>query len=200
MTDNSGKTALFKEAVMRQVNAEAESMIAQANKKAEEMIRAAESENEKKLKDALQKKEKEVRSKRQKEVSLSSFSSSREITAKRNELVEELFSGIYERLLGYSRSNDYKEQFAEDTEKVNSAKTFYKDVTAYVKPDDIKFAEKFFKKKYIGVLVAADKNIKLGGVTFFYPNDNTYIDKTLDGAFAAEKEAFVNNADIKLPE
>ncbi len=200
MADNSEKIALFKEAVQQQVDEEINGIISAANKKAAEIIKNAEDEWINESYRIIQGKSKEIRREHQKKLSQASFNASKEVFIQRSRLTEEFFSDIYDKLKNYSLTNAYKEQLAEDAEKVNSQKPFCKNVTAYVKLEDKEFAAEFFSKKYPSVIVKTDKNIKLGGITFFYPDDNTYIDKTLDGAFTAEKEAFVNNAEIKLPE
>ncbi len=54
------------------------------------------------------------------------------------------------------------------------------------------------KRLYPKISVQADKNIKLGGVSVFYPSDSVYIDKTYDNSFQQQKAEFVKNAFMQI--
>ena len=127
-------------------------------------------------------------------VSQKSFEASREIFAHRNELIEVFFDGIAKKLLDYAKTDDYRKNLADILKEVNTQHAFTSTSKAYVRAEDVDTV----KKLYPDLQVEADRKIKLGGVTVYYPEDRIYIDKTFDNTFAEQRTAFADNDFMRL--
>lgn len=198
MADNSEKIARFEQTVKAQSDSEINAILSEAEKKAADIINKANDDCINSSYETIQKKSKEIRRNYKKKVSQASFMASREIFAYRNKLIEDFFEELHDKLAEFAKTDKYREYLGQLAEEANADKALDSDVTAYVRPEDCNFAAVLFSKIYPQVKVEADRKIELGGITFYYHNDSTYADKTLDIAFAAEKEEFVNNSEMQL--
>ena len=196
MADTGEKLSRFQAEIDKEIKGEIDDILSSAKEKADEILSKADDEF---IGDSYQRVSAETRSIQQelnKSVSHKSFEAKREILAYRNKLVDEFFGGISQKVLEFSKSEKYADYMEKAVREVNAAYPFYDGVTAYVKPADRELAERLLAE--YKVPVEADRSIKLGGITFRYPNENSYVDRTLDESFRKAKDNFANNSAMQL--
>lgn len=188
------KIAQFEEKINAAADAEIETLLSEARDRAEKAISGADEEYLEKSYHVVSDKTKDMKRRLDHMVSQKSFEASREIFAHRNKLVEEFFDGVAKKLLEYAKTDDYRQNLAEILKEVNSQHAFTPQSKAYVRAEDIDTV----KKLYPALQVEADRKIKLGGVTVYYPEDKIYIDRTFDNTFAEQKTAFADTDFMRL--
>lgn len=191
---NLDKIARFEEAINGAAEAEANAILEAAEKKAEQALESADNEFLKESYQAVSAEAKSIKRKISHMVSQKSFEASKELFAYRSGRVEEFFDDLAKEISDYSKTADYVGKLSELLSEIEGQRAFEKDSVIYVKPDD---TEKV-KKLYPSAKVSADKNIRLGGASVFYPSASIYIDKTFDNAFRQQKAEFVNNSFMQL--
>ncbi len=196
MADTEEKLSRFQAEIDEEIKGEIDEILTSAKKKADAILAEADDEF---IDDSYVKVSTETKAIKQelnKSVSHKSFEANREILAHRNKLVDDFFDGISGKVLEFTKSEKYTDYMKKAAEEANSAYPFYDGVTAYVKPADRELAVKLLDGYKIAV--ETDKSIKLGGITFRYPEENRYVDRTLDESFRKEKENFVSNSAMQL--
>lgn len=192
--ENLEKVARFEEAINSAAEAEIKTLLSGAKARADEALASADEEYLEKSYHLLSGETKNIKKKLTHMVSQKSFEASKEVFAFRNKRIEEFFDGIAKEIVKYSKSSEYEKSLEEILSNINNEHRFSENSVAYVKAQD----EKTVKKLYPKLTVKTDKNIKLGGVTVFYPDEAIYIDKTFDNAFEQQKADFVNNSFMQL--
>ena len=188
------KIVQFEEKINSVADAEIEALLAEAKARAEKAVAGADEEYLEKSYHVVSGRTKDMKRRLDHMVSQKSFEASREIFAHRNRLVEEFFDGVAKRVLDYVKTDDYRLNLAEILKEVNTQHAFTTQSKAYVRAEDVDTV----KKLYPSLQVEADKNIKLGGVTVYYPEDKIYIDRTFDNTFAEQKTAFADTDFMRL--
>ena len=188
------KIAQFEEKINAAADAEIEALLSEAKARAEKAISGADEEYLERSYHVVSGETKNIKRKLDHMVSQKSFEASREIFAHRNELVEVFFDGIAKKLLDYAKTDDYRKNLADILKEVNTQHAFTSTSKAYVRAEDVEAV----KKLYPDLQVEADRKIKLGGVTVYYPEDRIYIDKTFDNTFAEQRTAFADNDFMRL--
>ena len=185
------KAAQFEEKINAEADAEIEALISEANIRAEKAINGADEEYLEKSYHIVSGETKNIKRRLEHTVSQKSYEASREIFAHRNRLVEDFFDGVAKRVLEYVKTEDYRQNLADTLKEVNAEHTFTPASKAYVRAEDVDTV----KKLYPSLQVEADRKIKLGGVTVYYPEEKIYIDRTFDNTFEEQRTAF---ADIEF--
>lgn len=192
--ENLEKVARFEEAINKAAEAEIDALLSGAKAKADETVACADEEYLEKSYHLVSGETKNIKRKLTQMVSQKRFEASKEVFAFRNKRIEEFFDGIAKEIIEYSQSAEYEKSLAGILDDIDKEHKFSNNSVAYVKTQD----EKTVKKLYPDLTVKTDKNIKLGGVTVFYPDEAIYIDKTYDNAFEQQKADFVNNSFMQL--
>lgn len=183
------KLAQFEEKINAAANAEIEALLSEAKARAEKAISGADEEYLERSYNVVSGRTKDIKRQLDHTVSQKSYEASREILSHRNKLVEDFFDGIANKLLDYAKTDDYRQNLADILKDVNTQHAFTPTSKAYVRAEDVDTV----KKLYPSLQVEADRKIKLGGVTVYYPEDKIYIDKTFDNTFEEQKAAFADN-------
>lgn len=188
------KVAQFEEKINAAADAEIEALLSEARARAEKAISGADEEYLEKSYHVVSGETKNIKRRLDRMVSQKSFEASREIFAHRNKLVEDFFDGIEKRVLDYVKTDAYRQNLADILKEVNAQHIFTSTSRAYVRAEDVETV----KKLYPTLQVEADKKIKLGGVTVYYPEDKIYIDRTFDNTFREQRTAFADNDFMRL--
>ena len=188
------KLAQFEEKINAAADAETEALLSQAKARAEKAISGAEEEYLEKSHNVVSDETKSIKMRLEHLVSQKSFEASREIFAHRNKLVEDFFDGIAKKLQDYAKTEDYRQNLTDILKEVNTQHVFTSTSKAYVRAEDVDMV----KKLYPALQVEADRKIKLGGVTVYYPEEKIYIDRTFDNTFEEQRAAFANNDFMRL--
>ena len=183
------KIAQFEEKINAAADAEIEALLSEAKARAEKAISGADEKYLERSYNVVSGRTKDIKRHLDHTVSQKSYEASREILAHRNKLVEDFFDGIASKLLEYAKTDDYRQSLADILKEVNAVHAFTPTSKAYVRAEDVDTV----KKLYPSLQVEADRKIKLGGVTVYYPEDKIYIDKTSDNTFQEQNTAFADN-------
>ena len=197
MSDNTEKIGRFQEAINSSAAAEIDRLVSEAAKEIEISLKDTEANLAEEYERVVAERTAQLQSERDRAISRKSFSVSKETIAYRSKLVDELFDEVYREITEYALSDGYKAKLKATLAEINGQFAFYDGVTVFAKDKDIETVAELVKA-YNGVNVKADGNIRLGGITVVYPKENRCVDKTLDDAFRASKEGFVNNAELQL--
>lgn len=192
--ENLEKIARFEEAINKAAESEIDKLLSDARKKAEEAVKCADEEYLEKSFHVVSGETKNIERKLQHEVSQREFEASKEVFAHRSKRVNELFEELEKEIAEFAQTSEYEKRLVALTEEIEKENSFDEKTVIYVKPADV---EKL-KKHYPKVNVSGDKNIKLGGVSVFYPERSVYADRTFDNAFGEQKAEFVNNKLMQL--
>lgn len=188
------KVAQFEEMINAEADAEIEALLSAAKARAEEAISCADEEYLEKSYHVVSGETRNIKMRLDHMVSQKSFEASREVLAHRNALVEDFFDGVAKRVLEYVKTDDYRQNLSDILKEVNTAHAFTSTSKAYVRAEDVDTV----KRLYPALQVEADRKIKLGGVTVYYPEEKMYIDRTFDNAFGEQKTAFADNDFMRL--
>ena len=188
------KLMQFEEKINSAADAEAETLLSEAKSRAEKAISGADEEYLERSYHVVSGETKNIKVRLDHMVSQKSFEASREVFAYRNKLVDDFFDGIAAKLLDYAKTDDYRQNLADILKEVNTQRSFTAQSKAYVRAEDVDTV----KKLYPDLQVEADRNIKLGGVTVYYPEDKIYIDRTFDNKFQEQRTAFADNDFMRL--
>lgn len=196
MSDNIEKIGRFQEAINEEVSAEIDCLLGEAAKETEASLKKTEETVAEKYERIVADRTAQLQSERDGAVSRKSFSVNKETIAYRNKLVDGLFEEIRGEIAEYVKSDKYKAKLEATLAEMNGQLAFYDGVTVFAREEDAEAVAELAKP--YGVCVKTDKSISLGGLTAVYPKENRFIDKTLDDAFRASKESFVNNTELQL--
>ncbi len=192
--ENIEKIARFEEAINKESEAKAKAVISAAEHRAKESVSSADDVYLEKVYNFVSTETKNIKRKYAKLVSQKEFEASKTVFVHRNRAVEAFFEDMAKEISDFSKTPEYQQDLANLLSEIEKENGFASDTVAYVKAEDAEAV----KKLYPSLNVKADKKIKLGGVTVFYPNKSLYIDKTFDSAFEQQKEEFVNNGLMQL--
>lgn len=192
--ENMEKVARFEEAINREADAEINALLSKAKEKAEEAVACADNEYLEESYRLVSGETGKLKRKLDNSVSQKSFEASKVFLSHRNKRVEEFFDALQKEIVEFSRTPEYEQRLKSIIAEIDSERPITDTSVVYVKADDTEKA----KKLYPNFNIRSDKNIKLGGVTVFYPESSIYIDKTIDNSFAQQKTDFVNNKIIQF--
>ena len=188
------KITQFEEKINSAADAEAEALLSEAKARAEKAISGADEKYLERSYNVVSGETKNIKVRLDHMLSQKSFEASREVFAHRNKLVDDFFDGIATKLRDYAGTDDYRQNLADILKEVNAQRSFTAQSKAYVRAEDVDTV----KKLYPQLQVEADRKIKLGGVTVYYPEDKIYIDRTFDNTFQEQRTAFADNDFMRL--
>ncbi|MBP3923431.1 MAG: V-type ATP synthase subunit E [Ruminiclostridium sp.] len=131
-----------------------------------------------------------------KELSHRDFEARKEVLAFRNQKVTELFEGISNRILQYTDTDAYTEKLKSLVAKAEKEIPLYSECVIYHSTKD---ADKL--KQALGdrkVKTQAGRNVQLGGILVYYPDENIYLDYTFDTSLEAQRREFANHSELSL--
>ncbi len=128
-----------------------------------------------------------------KEISKKDFTIHKTVLAHRNDKVNELFSRVYEKILEFTAANEYVLYLKKLLDRANNEINFYSGCIVYYSKKDEELI-----KSLVQLESVCDKNIRLGGISVYYPQENLYLDYTLDSAYEKQRKEFVNHSELSL--
>lgn len=186
--------ARFEEEINKESEAKAKALISAAEARSKQSVSSADEEYLDKVYNWVSTETKKVKRKYSKLVSQKEFEASKSVFVHRSQAVEAFFEDMAKEISDFAKTPEYRQDLTKLLSEIEKENGFDSDTVAYVKAEDMEAV----KKLYPSLNVKADKKIKLGGVTVFYPGKSLYIDKTFDSAFEQQKEEFVNNGLMQL--
>lgn len=105
---------------------------------------------------------------------------------KREELAEQLFHNVSDKLQSFTQSSDYKQYLIDSIAGENISE----DVELFLRPADMKFQSVLQKSIGKSIICKEDPSIRLGGLSVYFPLHNKLVDKTLDTCLKEQQEIF----------
>ena len=128
-----------------------------------------------------------------KAISQKDFLAQKTVLAHRNQKVNELFECAYKKLEEYSFTNEYVIHLKKLLERANSRIRFYSGCIVYCAQKDEEVVSSISAMNTV-----CDTNIRLGGITVYYPQERLYIDLTFDSALEKQRKDFTSHAELSL--
>lgn len=190
MIDEEIKLERFKTAVMIEAEGKARDIKEKAENYKEEELSKKEGEHKARIQKAVDDKTSEIEKINLANVSRAKLDAKREVLKKRNEIFDELFGNIVNRLGEFAKTSDYVEYMSKQISKVQAIGTG----VLLVRAEDMEILEKMYIASEIEVKQTED--IKLGG--FIFRTENRVIDKTIDEMLEEEKVRFMENSKLMV--
>lgn len=155
-------------------------------------LEAAEAEILEEVYAEVQRKSADIKAKIGRDISVQMSECRRQLLMRRNELAEDVFAAVEEKITAFTESGEYEQFLINSTKRAKAALSG--ECVAHLRPADMKYAGAV--KNSGAVSVEPDDNIRLGGVTLCC--GNLTADDTLDARFDGEKAAFRENYKIEI--
>ena len=198
MSDYKGKTSSF----LKAINKYAEEQRLKIQNEIEEFKRQelekAETEILNDTYILIQKEMAEMKSKISKELCINEMQGKKQLFEKRKSIMEKVFDEVRQRLLDFTKTDEYIEFIKEGVKKVLEVLNG-SDVILYIRKEDenlinnlkSNFVDRDFKIEVID-------NIYLGGVLGYSLSAGIIADETLDSKFEEQKKWFAENSGLKV--
>ena len=118
----------------------------------------------------------------------------RKLMKKRQELTENLFMEISEKIMAYTETDDYYEKMKEKISHLSSR--YHSDGVLRLATKDMTLAEELSEKFSGEVLVKPDESIKIGGFILVFHQERIIINETYDARLKEEREKFYANPEL----
>lgn len=115
----------------------------------------------------------------------------------RSEMVEDVFERAAQKLVAYTATDAYAEKLLKSAEEI-AALFGDNDCTVYLREEDLAKADEI-KALFSGaVTVEKDDSIRIGGIKGSCGSLHIIADETLDSKLRAQREWFIENADLSV--
>ncbi|MDR1754705.1 MAG: hypothetical protein LBR74_07365 [Eubacterium sp.] len=195
MTVNEEKIIVFEKSVKKDVDTEVRDVIDNARREKNELIKSKHDEMILYSFRKITAESKMIRMRHAKNVSQTGFDAKRAVLQTRSNLTDEFFEKIKEKLFNFCEKPEYHDFLLGLTANIEKKMPFYDGVTIFLKPGD---NSELILKKYPRLKIESLKSIKIGGIVFYYPNEQKYIDETLDKRMETEKAKFGTHYELQL--
>ena len=112
-------------------------------------------------------------------------------------MLNDIFKRAEDELIKFSQSSEYMDKLIKDAEEIS--KLFEnKDCIIYVKDGDMKFSDSIKSVFNSSVEIKPDLLIRIGGLRGYCKSKMLVADNTLDSKLEAQKEWFIENAQLKV--
>ena len=188
MTDEALKLQRFKQAVSEETDGQVKQMLDEAKAESEDILHRARIIAEENNRTARSRIRDEAEQRLRREISAAKLEMQRQVLIRREELADEVFSEVREKLAAFRSTDEYRKWLA-DTVKKCADKYPGKKAVIRLAPADMKLCPE-------GVHADADKTILLGGTIVGFEGSGIVLDCTFDSQFEAERAAFCNNREL----
>lgn len=190
MDMNNEKLQRFIDAVNSETERKVSEMLGEAEKEKKEILSEAERESEEFAERYFSTGNKKNGNRYVRDISKAELEMKKEVLRRREELTDEIFSVVRERLTSYRNDPKYVDMLVKDLLRVkvsNGAEIF-------LAPEDMKYADTLKKAiRSENVVFSPDENIKLGGISVYNKDSETISDKTFDMAVEEQRQLFANS-------
>ncbi len=196
MNENN-KAGNFLDAIKKYSENERQTAIAELEAKKAKKLKKAERLASADAERAIKKKLSEEKSKITSEYAVKNLEAQGELFKKRDVMVKEIFERAQEKLTKFTLTDDYGSKLIADAKEI--ADTFGdNDCVIYLNKKDMKYADEIKLLFNSSAEIKEDIKIRIGGVRGFCERLNLVADNTLDSKLEAQKEWFVENADLRI--
>lgn len=176
----------FSEAVNSEVSVKVEDIMKSAEDEKDKLLEKANDEALQMAYDRIKKEIKVIQAKYFKIIAKAGLDSKKQILTHREELIADLFKSIENELIAFKNSASYEKYLTDciTSEKIQPG------AVIFIAPSDEKYQGAIKACLPKGCTVETDNNIKLGGLSVMYREDNIIIDKTIDSKLKDERIQF----------
>ncbi len=182
----------FEKAVFDDADKTAAEIIAEANRQYTETIEAAEQASEQRIESAERAESTKERERQLREVSAQKLACQREILEHREELIDNVFAAVRERLVKFRASEQYADYLKAASKEAWKAYPVSKGKVCLA-PADMGYA-----KLFEGFETEENDSIELGGALIIYESEGIALDFTFDSAFEEQRAKFSERRELAL--
>lgn len=118
----------------------------------------------------------------------------RKLMKKRQELINNLFLEIRDKLVEYTKTEEYKEKMKERIRLLSTQ--YHSEGILKLAPKDMKLADELSSGFSGQTVVRPDESIEIGGFILEYHQDRIIINETYDARLKEEREMFYANSEL----
>ena len=118
----------------------------------------------------------------------------RKLMRKRQDLIDNLFMEIKEKLIRFTETDDYKEKLKNKIAILGGQ--HHSDGILRLSGKDMSLADDLIKSFSGHIIVKPDESIKIGGFILEFHQDRIIIDETYDARLKEEREMFYANSEL----
>jgi len=118
----------------------------------------------------------------------------RKLMKKRQELINNLFLEISDKLVEYTKTDEYKEKMKERIRLLSTQ--YHSEGILKLAPKDMKLADELSSGFSGQTVVRPDESIEIGGFILEYHQDRIIINETYDARLKEEREMFYANSEL----
>jgi len=118
----------------------------------------------------------------------------RKLMKKRQDLIDNLFVEIREKLVGFTETDGYKAKLKEKITLLGNQ--YHSDGILRLADKDMSMTDELRKSFSGHILVESDESIKIGGFILEFQQDRIVIDETYDARLKEEREMFYANSEL----
>lgn len=183
--------------IMEQANEEKEKYLQEAKEfKRSELEKAEDevlSESYEKIQDAVS----EIRRQTSHTIAKRDYEAKRELFVKRQQLSQQVFDTVKEKLLSYTKTSDYENKLMETAQKLGKEYPLSGSELRFAAGDKERM-EKAAKAYGHPCTTAIDTNIAIGGMVLVNLEKGIYVDQTLDTTLEEQKDWFYQNSGLSI--
>lgn len=121
----------------------------------------------------------------------------KKLFVQRSEMVDQIFSDTKDKLMDYTRTEEYADKLIKSAEEIAALFDGHGCVLS-VNERDIARAEQIKNCFSADVQVVSDPSVRIGGIKGYCKSLGIIADETLDSKLYAQREWFVENADLRV--
>lgn len=190
MDMNNEKLQRFIDAVNDETERKVSEMLAEAEEEKKTILSDAEHESEEFAGRYFNTGNKKNDNRYMRSISKAELDMKKEVLRRREELTDQVFNAVKERLISYRNDPKYVDTLLKDllAIKISDGSEIF------LAPGDMKYADTLKKAIHsANVVFSPDEKIKLGGVSVYNKDSETIYDKTFDMAVDEQRLIFANN-------
>lgn len=138
-----------------------------------------------------------IKNKHSRKISLAELDGRRKLLTLREELSGKVFDEAAEKLLDFTKTEDYKSYLSEAVKKCCS-EIPDGEIVIEVKNDDLQYSDILVKTSGRSAAVKATHNITIGGVLISSPSRGIVVDETLDLKLSSQKDWFASESGLSI--
>lgn len=190
--ENSERVEHFFDVLKKEISDTTEKMIKDAEAEKKKIIAKANEDSLQKAYDDIQGSAKASERKYSLIAAKSELEIKQDILRRRMEITDRIFGNISGRIAEFRKTEKYLLYLKNllSDEKLSGTEI------VYLSSDDMKYEAELRKLCGEKVTFKADKLIKLGGLSVYYPEKSVLVDKTIDTVFGEEKKFFAASGKI----
>jgi vacuolar-type H+-ATPase subunit E/Vma4 len=189
----SAKLAFFRDTISADAEESAEATVKGANKFRDSTLNET---REKELSSAyseISAGTKEIKAELRAKVAKKSFEYRADVLKTRADLTETFFKDLADKLRNFAATDKYNVYLVNALYEIIEEYPLYEGCVIYARAQDI---TKIPTQN--GAEIKSDENIKVGGLSVYYPKQKLYCDKTFDRGIENKRIEFCKNADISI--